>query len=833
MAVELRSPFLTYYLRLPEGEWDVLSLPHGESCIEQARMTCRGRLDGADFLWAGDMPGASVSGPELRAGLHGEVQACEVRWRDQATGLRFLLEVQLTLTTPLLLWRLAVENSTRASLELQSLEMMAVGPGRSNPPPPKRRWLSNAPRTIVPPGGIRIAPTPGSLRFFSHGWQSWSFTGTVGERQAFPHSRLGPIMTPKHWNAGTPRPPRAGYAVSDMFGVLADTTCRKGVVVGSLSQSQAFTSLEAHLDHFAPTLAVWQALDDVQIAPGGAFTTDWTALSFIPLDETEAMSPFLAAAARECQARPALEAPVGWCSWYQFFDALRYEDLSENLDWIRTQRDLVSLDWVQLDDGFEPLVGDWQRRKEGYPEDLRRFADAVRAAGSRPGIWLAPFVAHPKSELAARHPEWLLRNQSGRPVHVGFSWNTFARALDLSRPEVVAFAGELIDRARREWGFDYLKLDFLYAGALWGKRADRSRTRAQVLRDGLMALRQAAGDDALLVGCGCPIGSGVGIFDVMRVGPDVGPSWHPEFHRIGFPFRREPEMPSARNALRNAVTRAMLHNQWWVNDPDCVLLRPLARSRREAAFTASGATGEAPQRKGRGVASQLSDEEARTLATVVSMAGGSILDSDDLPALPAHRLAWLQRILPPLPGRTHVLDLWDASYPELLLRRLAGAVGTWWLLAVVNWEDRPRLREIELARYAIEGPEGLHCMDFWGASYLRLERGQPLRVSLPAHGSAVFALRAFSRDPQWVGDTLHISQGLCVQEWRTSKDGVRASLRRPHSSTGRIWMGLDFVPHSASFDGSEVSWQPVQSGVVVFHLPRVREGILLISNGPG
>jgi len=288
-----------------------------------------------------------------------------------------------------------------------------------------------------------------------------------------------------------------------------------------------------------------------------------------------------------------------------------------------------------------------------------------------------------------------------------------------------------------------------------------------------------------------------------------------------------------RNALRNAVTRAMLHNQWWVNDPDCVLLRPSARSRRGAAPSVSGAPPDASQRKGHGVASRLSDEEARTLATVVSMAGGSILDSDNLPDLPADRIAWLQRILPPLPGSAQVLDLWDASYPELLLRRLAGAVGSWWLLSVVNWKDRPRLREIELARYAIDGPEGLHCLDFWGASYQRLDRGQPLRVSLPAHGSAVFALRASFCVPQWVGDTLHISQGLCVREWLASKDGVRANLRLPHLSTGQVWMRLDFVPYSASFDGSEVPWQSVRRDLVVFQLPRVRDGILLISNGPG
>ena len=154
-------------------------------------------------------------------------------------------------------------------------------------------------------------------------------------------------------------------------------------------------------------------------------------------------------------------------------------------------------------------------------------------------------------------------------------------------------------------------------------------------------------------------------------------------------------------------------------------------------------------------------------------------------------------------------------------------MGTWWLLAVINWDDKPQARGIELAQYGITGAEGLHCLDFWGASYQRLGLGQPLQVALPAHGSAVFALRAPSRDPQWVGDTLHISQGLSVHEWLATENGVRARLSLPHTSTGQVWMSLGYIPQSASFDGINISWRPVDQEVIVFALPRLREGSLV------
>ena len=36
-------------------------------------------------------------------------------------------------------------------------------------------------------------------------------------------------------------------------------------------------------------------------------------------------------------------------------------------------------------------------------------------------------------------------------------------------------------------------------------------------------------------------------------------------------------MPSVRNALQNVLCRLPLHQRWWINDPDCLLLRPETR----------------------------------------------------------------------------------------------------------------------------------------------------------------------------------------------------------------------------------------------------------------
>ena len=40
-------------------------------------------------------------------------------------------------------------------------------------------------------------------------------------------------------------------------------------------------------------------------------------------------------------------------------------------------------------------------------------------------------------------------------------------------------------------------------------------------------MREAAGEDVTLLGCGCPLGAAVGHVDAMRASADAGPSWLP------------------------------------------------------------------------------------------------------------------------------------------------------------------------------------------------------------------------------------------------------------------------------------------------------------------
>ena len=78
----------------------------------------------------------------------------------------------------------------------------------------------------------------------------------------------------------------------------------------------------------------------------------------------------------------------------------------------------------------------------------------------------------PGSELARQRPELLLRDARGEHVIAGNNWGSGYHALDLSRPAARDYLAELTHRVVHEWGFKYLKLDFVNAGAAPGVRAD-------------------------------------------------------------------------------------------------------------------------------------------------------------------------------------------------------------------------------------------------------------------------------------------------------------------------------------------------------------------------
>ena len=406
---------------------------------------------------------------------------------------------------------------------------------------------------VLPRGPVALLHPFGAARFYRHGWHSWSAVEWVPLRPAA--AAASPLYSDDDARyAAGPRP--GGSGVGAVEGPDGQVLLLGALDVGARVEAddevlRGFFEEEA--DSGAPPPG----------APAGGRPAPAGGGWFVAYGPRERV---FAAYARHLGERLGRrgqgEAPRVWCSWYGFYRDISEDRLLEALEGLRG----LEFDVFQVDDGWQRAIGDWEAN-DRFPSGMAALAARIREAGMRAGLWVAPFIVAPSSPLFREHPEWLVRDPAGQPVVAGHNWGDAYYALDTTHPGARAWLQALVRRVRG-WGYDYLKLDFLYAAAMPGRRHE-AVPREQAYREGLRLIREAAGDDAYILVCGAPVVASVGLADAIRIGPDVAPFWEIPYGGGG-PSRRT--LPSSRNALWTSVERLWLRPLLHT-DPDVVYFR--------------------------------------------------------------------------------------------------------------------------------------------------------------------------------------------------------------------------------------------------------------------
>lgn len=99
-------------------------------------------------------------------------------------------------------------------------------------------------------------------------------------------------------------------------------------------------------------------------------------------------------------------------------------------------------------------LGDWDVDPAQFPGGLDAFIDQLKDVGLDFGLWVEPESVSPKSNLAAAHPEWILRTPGRDPILIRNQL-----LLDLSRDDVAEFVWTTLDRLLSSYDIKYLKWD--------------------------------------------------------------------------------------------------------------------------------------------------------------------------------------------------------------------------------------------------------------------------------------------------------------------------------------------------------------------------------------
>ncbi len=639
---------------------------------------------------------------------------------------------------------------------------------------------------------------PQNITFFSNGWQSWSLNYLLGYTDKWPSCpvKMGRIIG-ENQDSIIP-----GRYQGEYHTVITDTSDDSSLVFGFITLKNQFSRvlMDRLRSHGRVSwLCAYSQTDGLSFQHLNDDLKRSEILMIALVDRPQAYEVLQSICRFGGIIEKSLslkeEAPdkilTGWCSWYYYYTKVTESDMISNLEFFKRNPD-VPVDLIQLDDGYQTWIGDWGQDgviNQKFPHGLDWLVNQIHKAGFLAGLWEAPFFTAKKAKLFQNHPEWALRDKNGKLINTLSNWGHKNFGLDLSRDDVIEYLRNLGQMVGPNWGFDFFKIDFLYSSvAADAIFKNPVYSRAQLLRRGVEAIRRGLGGQRILLGCGAPLGPCVGLVDVMRIGEDTKEEWFPlkiiqNLGHIG--------LPALKPALKATIQRSYMHEVWWKNDPDCVIVRDFD--------------------------SKLTLEEIILQLTVFGLSGGQLMLSDDEPKVSKDRMKLFKKLLPPyspqiseayhgLPEKNDSaipLDLFHNDLPQIFARTVQTVFGVRHLVSLLNWENSETLRNVPIKslmswehRQAYSDDQQFFVFDFWNEKclghYSLVETMK--EMTIPRHGCLYLSLIPFNPADTdttpllFLSSTLHIMQGaLEIVESKSDGEKLALSLKLPGQREGNLY----------------------------------------------
>ena len=491
-------------------------------------------------------------------------------------------------------------------------------------------------------------------------------------------------------------------------------------ITGYQVDSTGTTEMEEEnsLEHSA---AVDRITLDLPVAPGAALSSETLAVS-VGRDYHRQLDTYGALIRRLHHARVAAPPLLGWWSWTAYYFGLNAGAAVTNAQWLAQHLASYGYTLFHIDEGYQYARGEYTTPNATlFPHGLVPVEYSVRGLGLTPGIWTAPFEVSERSWVFQHHPDWLVKNAAGRPIHAGtvVDGRDALYIIDTTNPGAEKYLWTTYRTLSREWGIHYIKLDFMDDAAIEGYYYKPHTTAMQAQRIGLQVIRDAVGDDVYLDKDGSVMLNPVGLVDYGRISQDTG-------HSFG----------ASRDAATGIAARYYMDRNFFVSDPD--------------AFTVS--TQRITDQTWHEGAEPLTQDEAEVSIALAAVSGGMLEIGDNLTSLQSFpaRLALIENR-----DLIDMVRLGKASVPQDLMSYadsdrqpsifFLAESSRQSILTVFNWTEHATRHAISLASLGLPAGGTYRISDV-----LRPRRPAPfsagsLALDLPAHSVRVLKIIDESR----------------------------------------------------------------------------------------
>jgi len=143
-----------------------------------------------------------------------------------------------------------------------------------------------------------------------------------------------------------------------------------------------------------------------------------------------------------------------WEAVYFTHDLAKLTALADAAASVGVERYVLDDGWFSSRRDDTSGLGDWFVSKEVWPDGLSPIVDHVHALGMQFGLWFEPEMINLDSNLARRHPDWILATGGRLPIP-----SRKQQVLDLAHPGAYAHVRDQILAILAEYRIDYIKWD--------------------------------------------------------------------------------------------------------------------------------------------------------------------------------------------------------------------------------------------------------------------------------------------------------------------------------------------------------------------------------------